>query len=161
MKIRLVATLATLVGLAASVHAQPLRATPIRADQPRPIINPPTDGPGYDLLWNTINGGGGPLQADGYTLDGTVGQPDAGIMSGGGIELLGGYWGLSDDSAVCYANCDSSTAPPILNANDFQCFLNKYAAADPYANCDGSTAAPVLNANDFQCFLNRYAAGCP
>ena len=62
---------------------------------------------------------------------------------------------------TCYPNCDQSTAPPILNANDFQCFLNKYAAADPYANCDHSTVDPVLNANDFQCFLNAYAAGCP
>jgi hypothetical protein len=60
----------------------------------------------------------------------------------------------------CYANCDSSTAPPILNANDFQCFLNKFAIGDPSANCDGSTAPPVLNANDFQCFLNNFAAGC-
>jgi hypothetical protein len=24
-----------------------------------------------------------------------------------------------------------------------------------------SLADPVLNANDFQCFLNKYAAGCP
>jgi hypothetical protein len=62
--------------------------------------------------------------------------------------------------AVCYANCDGSTSNPILNANDFQCFLNKYAANDPYANCDGSTSNPILNANDFQCFLNKYAAGC-
>jgi hypothetical protein len=61
----------------------------------------------------------------------------------------------------CYANCDSSTAAPILNANDFQCFLNKYAAGEAAANCDLSTAAPILNANDFQCFLNKYAAGCP
>src|ERR1043165_9104801 len=61
---------------------------------------------------------------------------------------------------VCKANCDYSTAPPILNANDFQCFLNSFAFAEDYANCDGSTAAPVLNANDFQCFLNAYAAGC-
>ena len=35
------------------------------------------------------------------------------------------------------------------------------AAADIAANCDGSTVAPVLNANDFQCFLNKFAAGCP
>ncbi len=61
---------------------------------------------------------------------------------------------------VCYANCDGSTAPPVLTANDFQCFLNKYAASDPYANCDGSTTTPVLTANDFQCFLNKFAAGC-
>ena len=52
-------------------------------------------------------------------------------------------------STTCYANCDNSTANPTLNANDFQCFLNKFAANDSYANCDGSTAAPVLNANDF------------
>jgi hypothetical protein len=63
-------------------------------------------------------------------------------------------------AAACYANCDNSTAPPILNANDFQCFLNKFAAADPYANCDNSTAPPILNANDFQCFLNKFAIGC-
>jgi hypothetical protein len=32
---------------------------------------------------------------------------------------------------------------------------------DHYANCDGSTAAPVLNVNDFICFINAYAQGCP
>jgi hypothetical protein len=67
------------------------------------------------------------------------------------------YYGLA---TACYANCDSSTVSPILNANDFQCFLNKFAAQDSYANCDNSTVSPVLNANDFQCFLNSYAAGC-
>ena len=62
---------------------------------------------------------------------------------------------------ACYANCDSSTVSPVLNVNDFQCFLNRYAAGDSYANCDGSTTPPVLNVNDFACFLNSYAAGCP
>jgi hypothetical protein len=64
-------------------------------------------------------------------------------------------------SGGCYANCDGSTAPPILNVNDFSCFLTKYASGDPYANCDASTTAPVLNVNDFSCFLTKYAAGCP
>jgi hypothetical protein len=62
---------------------------------------------------------------------------------------------------ACYANCDASTAVPILNVNDFTCFLNKYAAGDPYANCDGSTILPVLNVNDFVCFQTKFAAGCP
>jgi hypothetical protein len=62
---------------------------------------------------------------------------------------------------TCYANCDESTIPPILNINDFICFQNRYAAADNYANCDGSTLPPVLNVNDFICFQNRYASGCP
>ena len=30
-----------------------------------------------------------------------------------------------------------------------------------YPNCDGSTVVPILNANDFLCFLNKFAAGCP
>jgi hypothetical protein len=62
---------------------------------------------------------------------------------------------------VCYANCDCSTIAPILNVNDFACFLNTFAAGNPLANCDGSTLPPVLNVNDFQCFLNKYAEGCP
>ncbi len=60
---------------------------------------------------------------------------------------------------ACYANCDQCGWS--LTANDFQCFLNKYAAHDPYANCDGSTGTPLLTANDFQCFLNKFAEGCP
>jgi hypothetical protein len=61
----------------------------------------------------------------------------------------------------CYANCDGSTAQPVLNLLDFNCFLNRFSAGDAYANCDGSTAPPVLNVLDFNCFLNRFAQGCP
>lgn len=63
-------------------------------------------------------------------------------------------------AATCYANCDASNTPPVLNVLDFTCFLNRFAAADAYANCDGSTTPPVLNVLDFTCFLNRFAAGC-
>ncbi len=78
---------------------------------------------------------------------------------------IGGLWndrGAFERAApVCYANCDASTTPPVLNVNDFTCFLNKFAAGDSYANCDASTSPPVLNVNDFNCFLNKFTAGCP
>lgn len=61
---------------------------------------------------------------------------------------------------ACYANCDESTAAPILTATDFACFISRFATQDPYTNCDGSSHPPVLTANDFMCFLNRFAAGC-
>ena len=64
-------------------------------------------------------------------------------------------------TALCTPNCDASTVAPILNVNDFSCFLNAFAAGDPIANCDGSTSEPTLNVSDFVCFLNSYAAGCP
>jgi hypothetical protein len=60
----------------------------------------------------------------------------------------------------CPANCDGSTVAPVLTANDFSCFLTRYASLDPAANCDCSTGTPVLTANDFSCFLNKFAAGC-
>ena len=47
----------------------------------------------YDLSWHTIDGGGG-ISTDGtYILRGTIGQPDAGIMSNGTYTLVGGFWG--------------------------------------------------------------------
>ncbi|MEX2218682.1 MAG: S8 family serine peptidase [Phycisphaerales bacterium] len=61
----------------------------------------------------------------------------------------------------CYANCDESTTPPILNVADFGCFLTRFAAGEAYANCDPGGPPPVLNVADFGCFLAKYAAGCP
>ena len=47
----------------------------------------------YDLTWSTIDGGGAMFSAGGdYRLGGTIGQPDAGIMSGGNYSLVGGLW---------------------------------------------------------------------
>jgi hypothetical protein len=65
---------------------------------------------------------------------------------------------MATEPVRCQADCDASG---VLTANDFTCFINKFAAGDPYANCDGSTAEPRLTANDFLCYLNRYAGGCP
>jgi hypothetical protein len=59
---------------------------------------------------------------------------------------------------TCYANCDLSTTPPILNVNDFICFMSAFARADPYANCNNDA---FRDAADFQCFMTRFAAGCP
>jgi len=51
-------------------------------------------GGGYDLSWNTVDGGGYTFHAGGdYTLGGTAGQPDAGVLSGGGYTIGGGFWG--------------------------------------------------------------------
>ena len=49
-------------------------------------------GGGYDLTWNTIDGGGGTSTGGAYSLSGTIGQPDAGSMSGGAYALNGGFW---------------------------------------------------------------------
>jgi hypothetical protein len=51
-------------------------------------------GGGYDLTWNSVDGGGATFSTGGgYVLGGTVGQPDAGALSDGGYTLAGGFWG--------------------------------------------------------------------
>jgi hypothetical protein len=48
---------------------------------------------GYSLDWYTIDGGGGSSSGGGYSLGGTLGQPDAGLLGGGSYTLNGGFWG--------------------------------------------------------------------
>ncbi|MBU0494529.1 MAG: hypothetical protein KKA73_18195 [Chloroflexi bacterium] len=48
---------------------------------------------GYDLSWWTVDGGGGTLgAAGGYSLTGTIGQPEAGSLGDGAYTLSGGFW---------------------------------------------------------------------
>lgn len=64
------------------------------------------------------------------------------------------------DPAICYANCDGSAPPPVLNVADLSCFLKRFGEGDPRANCDGGMIPPVLNIADFTCMLQRFAEGC-
>ena len=51
-------------------------------------------GGGFDLTWSTIDGGGATtVSGGGYELGGTIGQYDAGPLTGGTFTLTGGFWG--------------------------------------------------------------------
>jgi len=58
------------------------------------VSAPALAGGGYNLSWWTVDGGGGTSTSvsPGYSLSGTVGQPDAGQLSGGGYQVSGGFW---------------------------------------------------------------------
>lgn len=47
----------------------------------------------YDLSWWTVDGGGGTSSGGLFSLSGTAGQSDAGLLSGGVYTLGGGFWG--------------------------------------------------------------------
>ena len=48
----------------------------------------------YYIDWSTIDGGGGTSTGGVYSVTGTIGQPDAGAMSGGPFTLQGGFWSV-------------------------------------------------------------------
>jgi hypothetical protein len=48
----------------------------------------------YSVDWYKVAGGGGTSTGGVFSVSGTIGQPDAGAMSGGSFSLQGGFWGM-------------------------------------------------------------------
>jgi hypothetical protein len=48
----------------------------------------------YSITWYKVAGGGGTSTNGSYTVSGTIGQPDAGTLTGGPYTLTGGFWGM-------------------------------------------------------------------
>jgi hypothetical protein len=48
----------------------------------------------YSIDWSKIAGGGGTSTGGVYAVNGTIGQPDAGALSGGTFTLQGGFWSV-------------------------------------------------------------------
>ena len=49
----------------------------------------------FAIDWFTIDGGGGTSTGGVYSVSGTIGQPDAGVLTGGTYSLTGGFWGVA------------------------------------------------------------------
>jgi len=48
----------------------------------------------FSVDWYTVDGGAGSSTGGVYTVTGTIGQPDAGVITGGNFTLAGGFWGV-------------------------------------------------------------------
>lgn len=106
--------------------------------------------------WHTIDGGGGTLSGGSFTIRGTIGQADAGVLAkGGNFRMAGGYWQNSlATSCPGDVNGDGRT-----NANDFAIIAANYTAGPNWdlsrgdLNDDG-----FVNATDFTILAGGY--GC-
>ena len=137
----LIATIApaVLAGLAQSASAQP-----------------------FDISWYTIDAGGGTSAGGAFQLSGTIGQHDAGVMSGGQYTLTGGFWSGVTETCPCACNFDTSTGLGVCDLIDFVTFAGQFATGDPCAcDLDTSTGSGVCDLIDFVTFAGQFAAGCP
>src|SRR5262245_52127934 len=48
----------------------------------------------YAIDWYSMDGGGGTSTGGVYSISGTIGQYDAGRMSGGNFSIEGGFWAI-------------------------------------------------------------------
>jgi len=63
----------------------------------------------YSIDWFTIDGGGGISTGGVYAVSGSIGQPDAGRMSGGNFAMDGGFWGIiATNSTMTWSELISS-----------------------------------------------------
>jgi len=75
--------------------------------------------PDFDLSWHSIDGGGIMRSTGGaFELSGTIGQPDAGAMSGGVFTLTGGFW-----FEVVASDCNEDGVVNLFDYNTFQTCL--------------------------------------
>jgi len=60
--------------------------------------------PAFEIPWWTVDGGGAQTLSGGiYSIRSTVGQPDAGTLTGGVYVLEGGYWNKGSGPAASSA----------------------------------------------------------
>jgi hypothetical protein len=125
------------------------------------LVVPSTLVADVDLSWRSIDGGGGSSSAGPFELDGTIGQPDAGFMTGGSFELSGGFHsGLSEPAVGVCGDFDFHGDVELSELAVFlQCFggaSNPMAPTCPAgtdADCDGDGDVDL---GDFAVFSQNF-----
>ena len=103
--------------------------------------------PEFDLSWFTIDGGGVMRSTGGdFELSGTIGQPDAGAMSGGNFTLNGGFW-----FEVVPSDCNEDGVVNLFDYDTFQtCLTGPGGGPLPAGcNCYDFDADGVVTLEDF------------
>jgi hypothetical protein len=54
----------------------------------------------FGVTWFTLDDGGGTSTGGVFSVSGTIGQPDAGTMSGGSFTVVGGFWSVASVQAI-------------------------------------------------------------
>jgi hypothetical protein len=109
-------------------------------------INSITAQADYQIVWSTIDGGGGQSVGGQYVLTGTIGQPDAEYSAGGNYELLGGFW---PGGPLCF-----------VEFKDFARFaeLWLYEGEGLPADLDGNE---YVDLDDLKLFVDVWLCSCP
>ena len=121
--------------------------------------NSDTDG-GFDLSWNTVDGGGGESSGGAFTLAGTIGQADApgsgAPLTGGGFEVIGGFWAGGGPAIPCPADI---TGDGQINVSDLLAVISAWGVCPGCPadiNADGQ-----VNVTDLLMVINGWGACAP
>jgi len=100
----------------------------------------------FEIARSTIDGGGVMRSTGGsYELSGTIGQPDAGLMSGGAFDLTGGFW-----FAVDPGDCDEDGVIGLSDHSSFfECLMGPGLAVASGCECIDLDRSGTVDLADF------------
>ncbi len=114
---------------------------------------------GFDLTWNTIDGGGAtPSSGGAFELSGTIGQHDAGTMSGGDFTLQGGFWTSSAPTCACLSDLNGDGQ---RDGSDIQGFVDCLTASGANCSCAELDGISGLDVGDVAVFVGDLLSGGP
>jgi hypothetical protein len=108
----------------------------------------------FELVSERVSGGGGMrITGGGFSLSGTIGQPEAGGMSGGDFRLTGGFWFETPPG-----DCNGNGAVELLDFELFTaCWMGPDASPDPECACFNVLADEAVDLADFAELQNNFA----
>ena len=78
------------------------------------LMAPNTEGQ-FIVDWFTLDSGGGTSTGGAYAVSGTIGQPDAGHLTGSNFTLESGFWSVLQDSDAPWLRIRLSGASVVLS----------------------------------------------
>lgn len=104
------------------------------------------DPPEYEITRSSIDGGG-VIRATGgdYELSGTIGQPDAGVMEGGGYQLTGGFW-----FGIPPGDCEDDGDVDLFDYDKFEmCLTGPDGSVSVECRCFDIDGSGAIDISDF------------
>lgn len=105
----------------------------------------------FSVNWWTVDGGGAMYSTGGnFELGGTIGQPDAGVLSGGDFSLVGGFWGVNGSSeSPCSGSIrGDSDCSGAVNFDDIDCFVSALIDQGSWDSCGHAGGCDYTCVND-------------
>ncbi len=110
----------------------------------------------FTIPWSTIDGGGGRTSGGPFTINGTIGQWDAGqLLAGGSFTIVGGYWALPP---ACPGDVNGDRMVGLADVAEVTSCWAQPASCNLAADLDLSGSIGLA---DLAVVVNNWAASCP
>jgi hypothetical protein len=110
----------------------------------------------FAIPWYTIDGGGA-MRSDSddgrFKLSGTIGQPDAGVMTAKSIKLTGGFW-----FQIPTGDCDENNVADFFDHQALvECLTGPAADRAAECECQDLEASDSVDLRDYAVFQRSFS----